>query len=57
MFEGEKKYGRHIFIEHLEDLSLRLTFIRFANQITKDKFKFIGFELKGKKEEIFNQML
>ncbi len=43
MFEGEKKYGRHIFIEHLEDLSLHLTFIRFANQITKDKFKFIGF--------------
>ena len=57
MFEGEKQYGRHIFIEQLEDLSLHLTFIRFANQITKSKFKFIGFELKGEKELIFNQML
>ncbi len=57
MFEGEKKHGRHIFIEQLEDLSLHLTFIRFANQITKGKFKFIGFELKGDKEFIFEQML
>ena len=44
LFEGEKKHGRFIFLEELEDERIKLTFIRFINQLTKNIKRKIGFE-------------
>ena len=34
-----------------------MTFIRFLNQISKKKFKYVGFEVIANKKNIFNIML
>ena len=57
LFEGEQKHGRFMFLEHTEDALIKLTFIRFINQICKNKSKMIGFEIKGIKQNIFKIML
>lgn len=31
LFEGEKKFGRYIYINHQDNNKLKLTFIRFIN--------------------------
>lgn len=57
LFQGEKKHGRFMFLDHLEDERIKLTFVRFINQITSKKNKMIGFEIRGTKEDIFKTML
>jgi hypothetical protein len=54
--EGEKKHGRFIFLKEKKE-GLTLTFIRFINQVYKNKQKLIGFEITGKKNEIHRIML
>ena len=45
LFNGEKDYGRTIFLEELENGEIKITFIRFANEIKENDVKYIGFEL------------
>jgi len=52
LFEGEKKFGRFIFLEELNDDKAKFTFVRFINKISSTKQKLIGFEITDKKEKI-----
>ena len=58
MFEGERKFGRTIFIEHLKNdiRKIQLTFIRYLNCRNNAK-KIIGFKNHGNKEDMFQIML
>ena len=31
LFKGEKKHGRFMFLEHLDDGRVKITFVRFIN--------------------------
>ena len=46
LYEGEKHFGRHIFIEHdnTDHDEMTLTFIRFINQISATDDKIVGFQ-------------
>jgi len=52
LFEGEKKFGRFIFLEELNEDKVKLTFVRFINKISSTDQKLIGFEITDKKETI-----
>ena len=57
LFEGEKKYGRFMFLEELKNNKLKLQFVRFINQVNKNDRRLIGFEITDTKENIFKIML
>ena len=57
MYGGEKEFGRHVFIEKLEDEKYSLAFIRFVNEVTKTEHRLIGFEIENKLDVIFKVML
>jgi hypothetical protein len=52
LFEGEKKFGRFIFLEELNDDKVKFSFVRFINKISSTEQKLIGFEITDKKETI-----
>jgi hypothetical protein len=54
LHKGQKLFGRTIQLEDLKDDKIRMTFIRFKNNPAD---KYIGFILKGSKQEVFLQML
>jgi hypothetical protein len=57
LFEGEKKYGRVIFIKEMANGKFKLLFCRFINQVSKSSNKPIGFEVIDSKENIYKIML
>jgi hypothetical protein len=57
LYEGEKKFGRFIFLEEQNDGKVKLTFVRFINKISKTDQKLIGFEVTDEKEKILEIML
>ena len=57
IFEGEKKYGRFIYIQKLKDDQYKLSFIRFVNQSSKSRYKLIGFEITDNQDEIYKTMM
>lgn len=52
LYEGEKKFGRFIFMEEQNDEKVKLTFVRFINKISATDQKLIGFEVTDGKEKI-----
>ena len=57
LYEGEKSFGRFIFIEELDNNLFKLTFARFLNKITKKKQKHIGFTVTDTKENIYKILI
>jgi hypothetical protein len=57
LYEGEKKFGRFIFLEEQNNGKVKLTFVRFINKISKTDQKLIGFEVTDEKEKILEIML
>jgi hypothetical protein len=57
LFAGEKKFGRFIFLDELDDEKVKLTFVRFINKISSTDQKLIGFEVIDKKETVLQIIL